>query len=178
MAEGHPDGPGPWVDDAGRPDWCSTYYHRADTAGIGFDRTATGSDAVSLYREPLRALLADPATCPESLLLWFHHVPWEHGMRSGRTLWDELCHRYTAGVEAVRQMRDTWEAVAGLVDAARAEHVRALLRIQEKEARWWRNACLLYFQTFSNRPLPPELPPLEGTLAEYRRIHPSNVPGI
>ena len=76
-------------------------------------------------------------------------------MRSGRTLWDELCHRYSAGVAAVAEMRQTWEAVAPLVDAARAAHVRALLAIQEEEARWWRNACLLYFQTFSQRPLPP-----------------------
>src|SRR4029079_10415815 len=108
--------------------------------------------------------LADPARCPEALLLWFHHVAWDRRMRSGRTLWDELCHRYSTRVDAVSEMRKTWEAVAPLVDAARATHVGALLAIQEEEARWWRNACLLYFQTFSQRPLPPELPPLVGTL--------------
>ena len=172
MAEGHHHGPGPWVDvkDAGRADWTSVYYHRADARGIGFDRTATGSDAVSLYRSPLREMYAGVDTCPENLLLWFHHVPWDHMMRSGRTLWDELCHRYSAGVDAVHCTQATWDALVAHVDSARHGHVRRLLAIQEQEARWWRNACLLYFQTFSARPLPAGLPPLEGSLAEYEAI--------
>ena len=172
MAEGHHHGPGPWVDvaDAGRADWTSVYYHRADAGGIGFDRTAGGSDAVSLYHSPLRERLADPNSCPEDLLLWFHHVAWDRPMSSGRTLWDELCHRYSRGVDTVRGWQRAWEALAPFIDAARAEHVRGLLVIQEKEARWWRNACLLYFQTFADRPLPEDLEPLEGTLAEYRAI--------
>jgi alpha-glucuronidase len=167
MAEGHHHGPGPWVDveDAGRADWTSVYYHRADANGIGFDRTATGTDAVALYRSPLREQLASSATCPENLLLWFHHLPWDHVIpSSGRTLWDELCHRYTRGVDAVRGMRATWDAATPFVDHARHAHVARLLAIQEQEARWWRSACLLYFQTFSRRPLPAGLEPLEGTL--------------
>jgi len=173
MAEGHHHGPGPWVDlrDAGRADWTSVYYHRADAKGIGFDRTASGSDAVALYRSPLREQLADPATCPEPLLLWFHHLAWDHRIASsGRTLWDELCHRYSAGVAAVRQMQATWASMGPFVDEARHGHVRRLLAIQEKEARWWRDACLLYFQTFSRRPLPDGLEPLAGSLEEYRKI--------
>jgi len=173
MAEGHHHGPGPWVDvrDAGRADWTSVYYHRADAGGIGFDRTATGSDAVSLYRSPLREQLADPATCPENLLLWFHHLSWDHRIpSSGRTLWDELCIRYARGVDAVCRMQAIWDGVAPFVDGARHGHVRRLLAIQEQEARWWRNACLLYFQTFSRRPLPDGLEPLAGTLEEYRKI--------
>jgi alpha-glucuronidase len=177
MAKDHHYGPGPWVAE-GRPDWTSIYYHRAASDGIGFDRTAAGSDAVALYPSPLREQLADLRTCPENLLLWFHHLPWDHPMRSGRTLWDELCHRYTAGVAAVERMRRGWDDLEPLVDGARFQHVRALLAIQEKEARWWRNACLLYFQTFARRPLPPGLPPLEGTLAEYQQRRPSHVPGI
>ena len=172
MAEGHHHGPGPWVDvaDAGRADWTSVYYHRADADGIGFDRTSTGSDAIALYRSPLREQLSDPKTCPAPLLLWFHHLPWDHRVASGRTLWDELCHRYSAGVAAVRGMQATWDGLAGFVDGARHGHVRRLLAIQEEEARWWRNACLLYFQTFSRRPLPDGLEPLAGTLAAYRQI--------
>ena len=172
MAEGHHHGPGPWVDvaDAGRADWTSVYYHRADARGIGFDRTAGGSGAVLLYRLSVREQLSDPKTCPENLLLWFHHVAWDHELSSGRTLWDELCHRYTAGVDAVRRFQATWDGVAAFVDPARHDHVRRLLTIQEQEARWWRNACLLYFQTFSRRPVPEGLEPLEGTLAEYRKI--------
>ena len=177
MARDHHYGPGPWVSE-GRPDWTSVYYHRADTAGLGFDRAQTGSGSVSLYASPLREQLADLRTCPENLLLWFHHVPWDHRMRSGRILWDELCHRYSASVAWVERARKTWDDLASFVDAARFEHVRALLAIQEKEARWWRNACLLYFQTFSRRPLPAGLPPLEGTLEDYRAMSPSNVPGI
>jgi len=179
MAEGHHHGPGPWVGvaDAGRADWTSVYYHRADAGGIGFDRTATGSDAVALYRSPLREQLADPATCPENLLLWFHHLPWDHRIpSSGRALWDELCHRYSAGVDAVRRMQAIWDDVAAFVDPARHAHVRQLLAIQEQEARWWRNACLLYFQTFSGRPLPDGLEPLEGTLDDYRNGY-SNIMG-
>jgi alpha-glucuronidase len=177
MARDHHYGPGPWVS-AGRPDWTSVYYHRADGAGLGFDRTNTGSGSVSLYASPLREQLADIRICPEDLLLWFHHVPWDHRMHSGRTLWDELCHHYSAGVEWVECARKTWDDLAGFVDGARFEHVRALLAIQEKEARWWRNACLLYLQTFSRRPLPTGLPPLEGTLEKYQKVNPSHVPGI
>jgi len=169
MAEGHHHGPGPWVDaeDAGRADWTSVYYHRADADGIGFDRTASGSNAVALYRTPVRDRYANRTTCPENLLLWFHHVGWDHKLSSGRTLWEELCHRYSGGVDAVRAMQATWDGLAAFVDRARHGHVRRLLAIQEQEARWWRNACLLYFQTFSRRPLPAGLEPLEGTLEEY-----------
>jgi alpha-glucuronidase len=172
MAEGHHHGPGPWVDvrEAGRADWTSVYYHRADAGGIGFDRTVDGTDAVSLYRSPVREKFLYVANCPENLLLWFHHLPWDHRLSSGRTLWDEICVHYGAGVDAVRRMRATWDRVEAFVDDARHEHVRRLLVIQEQEARWWRNACLLYFQTFSGRPLPDGLPPLEGTLAEYMGI--------
>ena len=177
MAKDHHYGPGPWVDE-GRADWTSVYYHRADSAGIGFDRTASGSDAVSLYRSPLREFYASPETCPDNLLLWFHHLPWDYRLSGGPTLWEALCRHYTGGVETVQRLRRDWDDVAPLIDGARAAHVAALLAIQEKEARWWRNACLLYFQTFSRRPLPPGLPPLEGTLEAYRARRPSPVPGI
>jgi alpha-glucuronidase len=170
MAKDHHHGPGPWVDagDTGRADWSSVYYHRAGADGIGFDRSPTGSDAVALYRSPLRERYGDPAHCPENLLLWFHHLPWDHRLASGRTLWDELCHRYTAGVEAVLEMQATWAALQEAVDNLRFTDVRARLAIQADEARWWRNACLRYFQTFSRRPLPAGLPALEGTLEHYR----------
>ena len=128
MARDHHYGPGPWVT-GGRADWTSTYYHCADAQGIGFDRTPSGSDAVSQYYSPYRELVANRDTCPENLLLWFHHVPWDYTMKSGRTLWDELCHQYHHGVELVRQMQRTWDALADFVDAARFEHVRALLAI-------------------------------------------------
>ena len=177
MARGHHYGPGPWVE-GGRADWTSLYYHRADAEGIGFDRTPSGSDAVNHYNSPYREQMSDLNTCPENLLLWFHHVPWQHVMKSGRTLWDELCFKYNEGVEQVRQMQATWESLAGYVDAARFEHVKALLAIQEKEARWWRDACLLYFQTFSKQPIPAEYEQPAESLDYYMSLQHYFVPGI
>jgi alpha-glucuronidase len=177
MARGHHYGPGPWVE-GGRADWTSLYYHQADSEDIGFDRTETGSNAVGQYKSPYRKQVSNIDTCPEELLLWFHHVPWKHPMKSGRTLWDEMCHQYNQGVEAVNQMQRMWEALAAFVDDARFAHVRDLLRIQQKEARWWRDACLLYFQTFSGMPIPPEYEQPAETLDFYMNLTHYYVPGI
>ncbi len=177
MARNHHYGPGPWVE-GGRPDWTSVYYHRADANGVGFDRSASGSNAVSQYAPPYRKQVANLDTCPENLLLWFHHVPWTHVMKSGRTLWDELCYRYNQGVASVRHMQQTWDSLEGCIDDARFEHVRALLRIQEQEARWWRDACLLYFQSFSKLPIPPEYEQPAETLDYYVSLTHYYVPGI
>jgi alpha-glucuronidase len=154
MAEGHHYGPGPWVAGLSRPDWNSVYYHAADAAGIGFDRTATGSDAISQYFSPLREQLADRATVPDELLLFFHHVGWGEVMRSGRTLWNELVHRYSGGVDAVRSMKASWEAVRGKIDEQRFGEVAEFLRIQDYEAKWWRDAALQYFRQFASLEIP------------------------
>ena len=154
MAEGHHYGPGPWVS-RGRRDWTSVYYHRADTLGLGFDRTPGGSNAVEQYFPPLRTRFANPDSTDENLLLWFHHVRWDAPTRSGRSLWDELVHRYSAGVDSVRSMRRSWVELRGAVDDARHAAVDSMLVIQEHEARWWRDAAILYFQTFSRKPIPP-----------------------
>lgn len=177
MAKDHHYGPGPWVDE-GRADWTSIYYHQADSKGIGFDRTLSGSDAVSQYFSPYREFVSDPHSCPEELLLWFHHVPWAYRMKSGRILWDELCDTYNQGVQTVRRMQQTWDSLASHVDAARFEHVRVLLKIQEQEARWWRDACLLYFQTFSGLPIPPQYEQPTKTLEYYQNLRHYYVPGI
>ncbi len=177
VAQHHHYGPGPWVAE-GRADWTSVYYHRADAQGIGFDRTPTGSNAVEQYLDPLRRLWSNPKKCPQELLLWFHHVAWSAPMSSGDSLWHELCHRYQRGVDAVRAMQAIWTRLEPLLDAARFEHVRHLLAIQEREARWWRDACVLYFQTFSRLPLPEGYEPAEKTLEEYRALRHYYVPGI
>jgi alpha-glucuronidase len=153
MATGHHYGPGPWAN-AGRPDWTPSYYHRADSTGIGFDRTATGSNAVAQYFPPVRDRFASRDSVPEEYLLWFHHVKWDERMRSGRTLWDEMVHRYNAGVDTVGSMRRTWQSLQGKIDAQRFGAVSDFLSIQEKEARWWRDAALQYFGTFSRMPIP------------------------
>ena len=174
---GHHYGPGPWVD-IGRPDWTSIYYHKADKEGIGFDRTASGSDAISLYHSPYSDQLEDLKTCPEEFLLWFHHVAWDYKTQSGRSLWDELCFRYNRGVDSVRHMQHTWDLLESHVDSARFQHVKAMLVLQEREARWWRDACLLYFQTFSGMPIPDEYEQPEQTLDYYQNLKHYYVPGI
>jgi len=171
MARGHHYGPGPWVNDVGRADQNSTYFHRADAAGIGFDRTATGSNAVAQYAPPWRDVFGRLDRVPEDYLLWFHHVPWDYRMASGRTLWNELTARYCRGVEAVRSMKATWASLGGTIDADRYEETRAFLAIQEREARWWRDASVLYFQTFSKQPIAPDACGApEHTLDYYRAI--------
>ena len=120
-------------------------FHRAGPDGIGYDRTATGSDALAEYAPAVAARYADPATCPDELLLWFHHVPWDHRMRSGRTVWDELQHRYRSGVDRVVAMGAEWEALRGRVDEQRFEAVRAKLAKQAIDAAAWRDTCLAYF---------------------------------
>jgi alpha-glucuronidase len=172
MATGHHYGPGPWVDNL-RPDWTPVYYHRADAQGLGFDRTATGSNALAQYAPEARQRWADLATCPDESLLWFHHVAWDYRLRSGRTLWDELCLHYQRGVEAVRGWQKTWDTLAGAVDAERFAHVQGLLRRQEHDAREWRDACIQYFQTFSRLPPPTGIDAPEHPLEYYKtdRVH-------
>jgi alpha-glucuronidase len=177
MAEGHHYGPQPWFDGGKRADWTPVYFHRADAQGIGFDRSTTGSNAVAQYAAPVAAEFGDLRRVPDDYLLWFHHVPWSYRMHSGRTLWDELVYRYTHGVEVVREMRKTWDEVGPLVDAERRDQIAAFLRIQEQEAKWWRDACVAYFQTFSQRPIPSGLPPPEHPLDYYKALSFPYVPG-
>jgi alpha-glucuronidase len=177
MARGHHYGPGPWVSGGPRADWTSVYYHQADGRGIGFDRSATGSNAVEQYAPPLRDLYGRLERVPDDFLLWFHHVPWDHPMRSGRILWDELTTRYCRGVQAVGTMKQTWQSLERFVDAERFAETRAFLDIQEKEARWWRDASVLYFQTFSKRPIGDACGAPEHTLDHYMSINLRYVPG-
>jgi alpha-glucuronidase len=177
MAAGHHYGPGAWQGSLSRADWNPTYYHRADAQGIGFDRTASGSDAVSQYPAPLVEKFSDINRTPERYLLWFHHVPWDYRLSSGRSVWEELVRRYTQGVETVRDMRATWSTLASYVDAERYAEVSAFLAIQEQEATWWRDATLAYFQSVSERPFPPGYAPPARTLADYEAIFVPYAPG-
>ncbi len=177
MAEGHHYGPGPWVSGGRRADWTSVYYHRADRAGIGFDRTASGSNAVSQYAPSVAEAFGSLDEVPERYLLWFHHVSWGRRMASGLSLWDELVRHYYTGVESVRRMQATWRTLEDRVDAERYAEVRAFLSIQEQEARWWRDACVLYFQTFSGRPIPDGYERPAHDLEHYRAITKRHVPG-
>lgn len=178
MGWSHHYGPGPWIDNKHRADWTSVYYHQADSLGIGFDRTPTGSNATEQYFPPVRDIFNDLDKIPEEFLLWFHHLPWDYRMKSGNTLWDELCFKYYEGVEMVRDMQKTWDSLEKYVDGPRFNHVKTFLAIQEKEAVWWRDACVLYFQTYSKRPIPEGLEQPKHSLEYYMQLEHQYVPGI
>ena len=163
----HHYGPAPWWNTEPREDWNPVYFHRADDSGIGFDRTQTGSNTVSQYHVRVRKLFANRDTCPEKYLLWFHHVHWDYRLQSGQTLWDELGFHYQRGVDWVRLTRKKWDALSGVIDKERYDEVAQKLAIQERDAVWWRDAVLLYFQTLSKRPLPPGVEKPAHTLSEY-----------
>ncbi|HEX7061317.1 MAG TPA: alpha-glucuronidase family glycosyl hydrolase [Woeseiaceae bacterium] len=177
MATGHHYGPGPWVSDLDRPEWNPVYYHRADEHGIGFDRTATGSNAVAQYAPPVAREFASLEHVPDELLLWFHHVAWDYRMRSGRTLWEELVAHYDAGVTQVAQMQATWDSLKTYVDAERWQKTADFLRIQHEEARWWRDACLAWFQAVSGQPWPEGARLPAHTLEYYQSLEFPYAPG-
>ncbi len=178
MGTDHHYGPAPWVHELSRDEWNPVYYHRADSTGIGFDRTITGSNAVSQYHKPAAGLFASLETCPDKFLLWFHHVGWNYKTHSGRTLWNDLCYHYYEGVDSVRAMKSSWNKLRGRIDNEEFNDVRMLLNIQEKEAVWWRNACVLYFQTFSKEPIPAGFEKPNETLEYYKSLSFPNAPGI
>lgn len=133
-------------------EWCPVYYHKADAQGVGFDRSSKGTDAVGQYPEPYRSMYDNIATCPEEYLLWFHHVPWTYKMKSGSTIWQELCMKYNMGVAMVEVYRDFWHTSAKQYMKGHEQewqHTDSLLNVQLKNAKEWRNTCLKYFQTFS-----------------------------
>jgi len=158
-------GPGPW-DRSIRPDWEPAYYHKAATDGVGFDRTLAGSGAVAQYHEPLKSIYNNVNTCPENLILWFHHLPWDYKMKSGRTLWNELCYIYQQGIDEAKSYITTWDNMQQYVDAERFASVKEKLERQAKDAIWWRDATMLYFQQFSNMELPQDCSPFQHTLDE------------
>lgn len=177
MGTGHHYGPAPWVNNLNRPEWNPVYYHKADSTGIGFNRTITGSNAIAQYYPEARKLWEDINTCEEKNLLWFHHVPWDFTMKSGRTLWEELCYQYYTGAEKVKQMQQTWKGLQSFVDKDRFEQVRQLLAVQYEEAVWWRNACLLYFQTFSKKQIPTVYEQPDKPLEYYKKLRFPYAPG-
>ncbi|REG99628.1 alpha-glucuronidase family glycosyl hydrolase [Flavobacterium aquicola] len=154
MDTGHHYGPGPWVSNLSRPEWNPVYYHKADKNGIGFDRSKSGTNAVSQYAPEVAVIFDKLETCPEKDLLWFHHVSWDYKLKDGHTLWDGMALKYQQGVNQVAAMQKTWNASEKYVDSERFKEVQMLLNIQYKEAKWWRDACLLYFQQFSGKELP------------------------
>jgi alpha-glucuronidase len=170
MASTHHYGPGPWVSDLGRPEWNPVYYHKADAQGLGFDRTVSGSNAVEQYASEVGLVFGDRSAVPEDFLLFFHHVGWDEALSSGRTLWEELVHRYSLGVDAVQTMRDAWATVEGRVDSGRFVEIGEFLQIQHYEGRWWRDACLTYFDSFAGQGIPVGYAPPQNSLSFYQGL--------
>lgn len=171
FAWGHHYGPEPWCEVPGaRADWLPSYYHQADKEGLGFDRSRTGSDAVSQYPDSLARVFDSLEQCPEEYLLWFHHVNWNQKLRSGRSLWDELCYKYQKGVDEVRAFQRIWKDMQPYVDAERYQAVAERLDIQARDAVWWKDACLEYFRTFSKKKYPEGVEPPVFTLKELKKV--------
>ena len=178
FAWGHHYGPEPYCDIPGaRPDWMPSYYARADREGLGFNRSSTGSNATGQYPADYAKVLDNPETCPYDLLLWFHHVPWGKTIqhRCGtqvmrESLWNALCHHYQHGLDEARAMQRDWERCQGLIDADTFADIQRRLRIQTRDAQWWKDGCLLYFQTFSTLPFPDDVEPAVHDLDKLRAI--------
>ena len=177
MGWDHHYGPGPWVN-IGRPDWTSLYYHQADKDGIGFDRTESGSNALSQYAPEINEQYSNLETCPEKYLLWFHHLNWDYTTKSGRSLWNEIVYRYYKGADDAAEMLKQWELLEQQIDKERYQHVHDFLTIQSSDAIWWRNACVLYFQQFSGQPIPEEFEKPDKTLEYYQKLSFPYAPGI
>ena len=177
MDTGHHYGPGPWVSDLSRPEWNPTYYHKVDKDGIGFDRTPSGSNSTSQYAPEIAKIFSSPETCPEEYLLWFHHLPWDYKLKNGVILWDAIALKYQEGVDQVEEMIGIWEQARTYISVDQVNEVRMLLEIQLKEAKWWRNACLLYFQVFSGRELPPGVELPDENLEFYQSLKFPYAPG-
>ncbi len=165
FAFGHHYGPEPWCDVPGaRADWLPKYYLRADSLGVGFDRSPSGSNAVAQYPDSLARLYADPATCPEKYLLWFHHLPWTR-------VWESLCRHYEAGYQSALSMLSDWDSLrADIPDPALWADVRGRLMTQARDAQWWKDACLEYFSSFHGLPYPEGITPAVHSLDDLRRI--------
>jgi alpha-glucuronidase len=163
-------GPEPWLEKSARPDWTAIYYHRADSVGLGFDRTAQGSNALGLYSKEVQALWGNPETCPLPYLLWFHHVSWNKKLSSGKTLWNEFASRYYEGVKSVEWMQKQWNSVQSFIDPQVFADVSGRLAAQHREALNWRDACVLYFQQYSKQPIPTQYQVPTRTLDEMKEI--------
>ena len=163
----HHYGPEPWGNQKNFPEmWKPVYYHKADRAAVGFDRSSTGSNAVAQYRHPYDSIYDNIKTCPEQYLLWFHHVPWNYQMKDGKTLWNEMCYKYDNGVKEVHRFLSLWNSVEPYVDPERFAAVKTKLQQQLANAICWKESCLLYFQTFSGMPIPSDIKQPKHSLNE------------
>lgn len=170
FADNHHYGPGAWISHKNvRLDWQPPYYHKADAKGLGFDRTTKGTDAVSQYPADFAKLINNIETCPEEFLLWFHHVAWDYPV-GGEPMWNRLCHHYQHGVNEVREMVKQWQSVSGAIDPEIHAAITKKLDIQLKDAIWWKDGMLDYFQTISKKPYPADVEPSQHNLEDLKKV--------
>ena len=170
MGEGIHFGPQPWLSRSGRIDWTSTYYHKADSAGLGFNRTSSGSSALNTYHPEVVKLWTDEDHIPLHYLLWFHHIPWNKKLATGNTLWQELCARYHLGIAEVDHFIKTWESIKSSIDPETHSHIAGKLKRQRWEAEWWKDACLLYFKDYSKMEIPDKYPKITRSMEEIKEL--------
>ncbi len=171
FAFGHHYGPEPWCEvDGARADWLPKYYHRADSKGLGFNRSPSGSNATAQYPDSLAAKFGSIDSCPEEFLLWFHHVPWNHRMKDGKTLWENLCRHYDEGCRKAAEYPEIWKKLKPYIDPAVYADVEKRLKTQAKDAKWWKDACLLYFAQFSGMPWPEGITPPAADIDSLKQI--------
>jgi alpha-glucuronidase len=178
FANDHHYGPAPWSCDLKEPSWNPCYYNKADAGGIGFDRSASGSNAAGQYTPPVARCLAELRCVPDKDLLFFHHVPWTYRMRDGKPLWDALIDHYDRGVSRIEANKHEWTALRPFIDAQRYQAVSSDLDRQVREAWWWRDASIAYWQSLSKLPLPPGHSPPAHPLSWYQAVHFDRVPGF
>ncbi len=177
MGTGHHHGPGPWIDDTGRSHWNPSYYNCADAKGIGFDRTDSGSGTVRQYSAKLARLYSSPYDVPKNLLLWFHHLPWNFMMPTGKTLWEEIVYHYDRGLRGVERNRELWSTLRDTIDPARFYEVSAFLQIQARDAQLWRDACVAYFQSINGLETPEGSRRPPQSLEYYKKLTFRHAPG-
>ncbi|MCE7067105.1 alpha-glucuronidase family glycosyl hydrolase [Dyadobacter sp. CY326] len=161
--------PEPWQNKGSRPDWTAVYYHRADSAGIGFDRTSSGSNALAQYRPQVQQKWIDPDKTSLPYLLWFHHVRWDKNLSTGKSLWEELCTRFYTGADSVLWMQQQWDLAKPDLDSEVYANVAQRLKVQRREAIWWRDAWVLYLQSLARQPIPAGFEPPKQTLEEVKQ---------
>lgn len=120
-------------------------YHRADHLGIGVDRSHNGTGYAGLYREPNASLYDDPEKCPEELLLFFHHMPYEYRLQSGKTILQHIYDTHFDGVALVDEMVRRFEELKGKLPEMQYERMAQRFAHQKEHSREWRDQINTYF---------------------------------
>ncbi|RKM59943.1 alpha-glucuronidase [Butyrivibrio sp. CB08] len=134
---------GPSVDGYEYSRWGT--YHRADHLGIGVDRTDKGTGYAQQYYEENAKMYNDPNTCPEELLLFFHHIPYTWKLKTGKTLMQHIYDSHFEGEEEARGLAADWDKLKEVIPAESFDRVKKRFDLQLDNAREWRDQVNSYF---------------------------------